>query len=189
MAPLNQFIEYAWRVPAKIKSGLISLRDKSESYFYKILRPVLIVFSLFFYIFLLPTLFGSDYESILRVAEFGVVGSGTLAILTFTFALANESGNRSKIANSGELLLKSTVTLILGLGLLPLMSYITRNHIDISNFYGNYAPIFDGLLVMVALYILIVGMASLVVSGYFFISGILELIAVFETDSMNSKKD
>lgn len=184
MALQIQFAEYVRRCTAKINSVLHHSIVKPEFYFYKMLRPILISFLLFFYFFMLPILLGIDYESMLKVVEFGVIGSGTLAILTFTYAIAKESKNREKIVLSGELLLKSTVTLILGFGLLPLVSYIARNHINISNTLGKFASTYDGLLSIITIYIFIAGLISLAVSGYFFIVGIIELIKVFETNSM-----
>ncbi len=183
----NSICRYAGRKAARVNLDLNSLIAKPELIFYKILRSFLIMFVLFFFLVLTPILLGTDYESMLNVAEFGVIGSGTLAILTFTYAIAKQNDNCDKIIKSGELLLKSTVTLILGIGLFPLMSYAVRNPKDVGGLLGIFAGAYDVVVAVGLLFLLFVGIVSLLVSGVFFITGIKELIEVFETDSTNSR--
>jgi hypothetical protein len=93
MALTIQFAEYSRRVKAKINSGLNSLGFKIEPFIFWLLRPILVISLLFFFFFLLPIFLGSDYDSMIKVAEFGIIGSGTLAILIFTYAIAKGTEN------------------------------------------------------------------------------------------------
>ncbi len=116
---LSKFLE-------KIKSNL-----KSP---YSIIFVILYIFIAIFVLLLFPILVSRDYELLIRVAEFAIIGSGTLTILTFTYAQAKgvDDGKYSNIVHSGELLLKSTVTIVVGLGLIPGVGYILRNHTTIQ---------------------------------------------------------
>ncbi len=152
------------------------------------------VIFLTFIIYFIPVLINGEYESILRIAEFAIIGSGTLAILTFTYAIAignvenataignEESETKKKIVHSGELLFKSTISFIIGLGLLPAVGLMFKNYPKYSNFYGIFngivAEIYNETSTGVTIFILTVGVCSLMLSAYLFTVGIIELIKV-----------
>lgn len=171
----------------KIMSGLKSLIVYPQLYLYRFSKPVLISFVLLFVILMIPVLVGSDYESILRVAEFTIIGSGTLAILTFTYALVKKEGTkvRNKIVKSGEHFFQCSITLIIGLGLLPLVGYLLRNHITLSSPLGIFAAVYDNFLGLLTLFIMVIGIFSLFISASFLIFGIRGLIELFEIKSQH----
>jgi hypothetical protein len=170
----------------KIKSGLKTFMYHPEIYLYKCLKSILFIFVMILAILVIPVLIGSDYESILRIDEFGIISSGTLAILTFSYA-HEKKGHETydKLVRSGELLFQCSVTLIIGLGLLPQVGYLLRNHAAVSSPFGMFAGVYDGFLALVVFFIMIVGIFSLLFSALFLMPGIGGLIEVFEKNSLN----
>lgn len=161
------------------KSGLKFTGEVFEN----IIITSLHLFLLIFIILLIPILIKGDYESILKVAEFAIIGSGTLAILTFTYAIAREGSKKYEIiVNSGELLFKSTIYFIIGLGLIPGVGYMLNhpnsNYIKdfLNTFNTPFAEIYDWISGFVTVCILIIGMISLMLSVYFFMSGLKKLV-------------
>ncbi len=186
---LPKFVKYARGTIAKIEQGLDSLINNPQLYLYRSLKPILVSFTLLFVILAIQVLIGSDYESILRIAEFTIIGSGTLAILTFTYALVKKDTEAyDKIVRSGELLFQGSITLIIGLGLLPQVGYMFRNHANFSNHFGMFAAVYDGFLSLTLIIITILGMFSLAISAFFLILGINGLIELFKTYSLNTSK-
>ena len=125
-------------------------------------------------------LLSKDYGLILNIAEFLIIGSGTLALLSFTYALSKtpKDKNYKDIIYAGEHLLISTITIVIGLIIIPGVGYIIDNHQVISSDFGRFALIYDAFLAIYSLFILIAGMFSLVISLLFFTSGIGKLIHV-----------
>jgi lipopolysaccharide export LptBFGC system permease protein LptF len=78
------------------------LVEKIKSHFkysvYSLISQILLVILFIFAIFLIPPLLNREYEFVLRVAEFAIIGSGTLAILTFTYAMAIKHTKKTTIA-------------------------------------------------------------------------------------------
>ena len=183
-----KFAEYARRATIKIKSRFKSLIDHPELYLYVILKPILSIFVMLLVVLVLPFLIGSDYEAILRIAEFVIISSGTLAILIFFYA-HEKKGHETydKIVRSGELLFQCSVTLIIGLGLLPQVGYLL-NHAKFSQPFGVFAGVYDGFLALIVFIIMLIGIFSLLFSAFFLILGIMRLIEVFETNSLNARK-
>lgn len=144
---------------------------------------------LFAFIFLLiSVLIKDNYESILRIAEFVIIGSGTLAILTFTYALCmGDRKEHNTIVNSGELLFKSTITFIIGMGLLLGLRYMSNNHATISEYYQTYSrpfvEVFEATSALVNPIIAIVGVLTLASSVYFFTLGIIKLMKVLPANA------
>ncbi len=170
----------------KLKELLPKFKD-SKSLIGRLIFPTLAtsysVILLTFIIYLIPILINGEYESILKIAEFAIIGSGTLAILTFTYAIANDEGEtKKKIIYSGELLFKSALSFIIGLGLLPTVGLMFKNYPKYSNFYGIFngiiAEIYNKTSTGVTIFILSVGICSLMLSAYFLTVGIVELIKV-----------
>ena len=139
---------------------------------------------LFTFIFLLiPVLIKGNYESIVQIAEFVIIGSGTLAILTFTYALCKDDikERNNMIVNPGELLFKSTITFIIGMGLLVGFRYMSDNHAAVSQFYHNtpFAEIFESSSALLNPIILFAGGLVLISSVFSFVLGIIKLMKVF----------
>jgi hypothetical protein len=175
------------------KSSLESLVGKLGSYriskinLFSYSRSIYLAFSsclMTFAILLLIIFIKGDYESILRIAEFVIIGSGTLAILTFTYATAKDGTEKEKIkiVHSGELLFKSTITFIISLGLLPGIGFILKNHTSYSSYGGILKTGYDYLLALTTVIILIIGLVGLFSSVYFLSVGLKELMEVFETN-------
>jgi hypothetical protein len=84
--------------------------------------------------------------------------------------------------HSGELLFKSTISFIIGLGLLPTVGLMFKNYPKYSNFYGIFngilAEIYNDTQTGITIFILAAGMCSLVLSASLFTLGIIELIKV-----------
>ncbi len=166
------------RLKLHLKKSIDRLKSNLKSSVYALIFTVLYMFLAMFVIFLFPLLFSRDYELIINIAEFAIIGSGTLAILTFTYALVkgDRSGKYNNIVISGELLLKSTLTFIIGLGLLPGVGLMLKSPNPISSFLGMFAEYYETLTSIVTVLILLIGVVSLVLSVVFFARGIRELI-------------
>lgn len=179
---LPKFAEYARRAIVRINSGLMYLLQP-ELYLYKILKPILLIFVMLALTLALQVMLASDYESILRIAEFLIISSGTLAILTFSYAHEKKGyATYEQIVRSGELLFQCTVTLIIGLGLLPQVGFMLRNHANVSGLLGRFAGVYDVIFPISVSVIMIIGTFSLFMSASFLIFGIWGLIDVFETN-------
>ena len=164
----------------KIKLFLGKQLDEIKLSKYKFINLILYLFIAFFVIYLLPLLIGNEYEQIIKIAEFTIIGSGTLTILTFTYALVKEE-KKEDIVLSGELLFKSTLTFIMGLGLLPGVGLMLRSPTDIvSKLFGNFSWYYDTLVFFITVLILIIGIISLMLSATFFAKGITKLIELLQ---------
>lgn len=164
-----------------IKAQLNLLRMKMTGFFGG--RLVLVLFFLFLFTFtflLIPVLIKGDYESILTIAEFVIIGSGTLAILTFTYALCKENRKEDNtIVNSGELFFKSTITFIIGMGILLGSRYMLNNHDIIIKYYPSpVAEVVEASSALVNPIVVIVGIFLFVFSVIYFWLGILKLMKV-----------
>lgn len=150
------------------------------------LRIILIILYVFIAIFVssLFQIIGSykeNLELILTIAEFATIGSGTLAILTFTFALAKyKTEVHSKIVKSGEYLFQSTLIFIIGIVLLIGVRLMLENPDTISRYLSVFSGAYTILLVMTEWFLLLIAVISLVISPFFFVKGIEELIEVFK---------
>lgn len=169
-----------------LKELLTKFKDPkflTDKLIFVVLASTFSIVLLTFIIYLVPVLINGEYESILRIAEFAIIGSGTLAILTFTYAIANDkSKTKKEIMHSGELLFKSTISFIIGLGLLPTVGLMFKNYPKYSNFYGIFngilAEIYNDTQTSVTIFILAAGVSSLMLSASLFTLGIIELIKV-----------
>jgi hypothetical protein len=162
-----------------MKVSLKKLVEKIRSFVYSIISEILFIILFIFAIYLIPPLLNREYEFVLRVAEFAIIGSGTLAILTFTYAAAIEHGNDKEkhdaVILSGEDLLKSTLTFIIGIGFLPTVGLLFKNPSQLSKYFGMFSASYDALGIIVAIIILVIGESSLLVSAYFLSKGIVKL--------------
>jgi len=151
-----------------------------NSIFQKIYITLFFLFLFTFTFLLIPVLYNGDYESILRIAEFVIIGSGTLAILTFTYAICKENRKEDNtIVNSGELFFKSTITFIIGMGILLGSRYMSNNHDTIFQYYPSpVAEVVEASSALLNPIVVIVGILLFVSSVISFSLGILKLMKV-----------
>ncbi len=67
-------------------------RNRLSKLYYGLIFITLYIFVAIFIVFLISHLINRDYELVIQIAEFAIIGSGTLTILTFTYALAKTAG-------------------------------------------------------------------------------------------------
>lgn len=157
----------------------------------RIISPILFIF-VFSLVFLLAiSILNNDYDLdfIIGITEFATIGSGTLAILTFTYALVKEKEDiyYNHITHAGELLFQATLTFIIGLGLFIGLRSMINNQPTVGNSLGVFSDAYKYLGIPVNLFILIIGMLSLMLSAYFLTSGIADLFYIFKKNLLKDK--
>lgn len=131
-----------------------------------------------------------NFELILKIVEFVIIGSGTLAILSFTYALtkSDKEETRKEIVHSGESLFQSTLTFIVGFVLFIGVRLMPEQN-PIGGYLGIFSGVFDIIVFLVFLFLLLIGVISLMLSGAFLIRGVGELIEVFKRVRKNELID
>ncbi|MCX9024525.1 MAG: hypothetical protein OIN85_00350 [Candidatus Methanoperedens sp.] len=117
-----------------------------------------------------------DYESIISFGERGTILIATLALLTFTYALAldNNTEKKEAVRKSGEYFLKSVLNFVIGLlfliGFRDILTKPPSNTFGLPDFVIA-SPFFIGMLVLI-----FGGLAMLILSALYLAQGLIGLI-------------
>ena len=166
--------------------------------FSKIIPVILFSFLFAPILLLVSVIIGKEFnfDTILNITQFVTIGSGTLAILTFTYAIVLEKGSEiyKTVVYIGELFFQSTLTFIIGVGLLIGVKTLLVNpnfyYTHFNNIYeklGFVGEMLDALSSLIIIILLILGITTFIISTYFLSIGIGRLFELF-MDNLSKEK-